>query len=306
MARHRLATVTSEFGSGKRESHDATPFYDRFTPPVISTDDRIEPPVVVDRLFCGDARTMTVDQVADRSVALVVTSPPYFTGKEYEADLVSGAVPADYVEYLEMLGDVLELSLSKLEPGGRMAVNVANLGRKPYRSLSADVITILQDDLGMLLRGEVIWQKAKGAGGSCAWGSYLSPQNPVLRDVTERVVIASKGRFDRAVKAGARESRGLPHQATIDTDQFLEATIDVWEIPSESATRVGHPAPFPVALPRRLIELYTYRGDLVLDPFIGSGSTAVAAIETGRHYIGFDTDQSYLDLAAERIDRARP
>ncbi|MEX0863422.1 MAG: site-specific DNA-methyltransferase [Acidimicrobiia bacterium] len=306
MARHRLATVTSEFGSGKRESHDATPFYDRFTPPVISTDDRIEPPVVVDRLFCGDARTMTVDQVADRSVALVVTSPPYFTGKEYEADLVSGAVPADYVEYLEMLGDVLELSLSKLEPGGRMAVNVANLGRKPYRSLSADVITILQDDLGMLLRGEVIWQKAKGAGGSCAWGSYLSPQNPVLRDVTERVVIASKGRFDRAIKPGARERLGLPHQATIDTDQFLEATIDVWEIPSESATRVGHPAPFPVALPRRLIELYTYRGDLVLDPFIGSGSSAVAAIETGRHYIGFDTDQSYLDLAAERIDRARP
>ncbi|HEX9762599.1 MAG TPA: DNA methyltransferase, partial [Acidimicrobiia bacterium] len=209
MARHRLATVTSEFGSGKRESHDATPFYDRFTPPVISTDDRIEPPVVVDRLFCGDARTMTVGQVADRSVALVVTSPPYFTGKAYEADLVSGAVPADYVEYLEMLGDVLELSLGKLEPGGRMAVNVANLGRKPYRSLSADVITILQDDLGMLLRGEVIWQKAKGAGGSCAWGSYLSPQNPVLRDVTERVVIASRGRFDRAIKTGARESRGL-------------------------------------------------------------------------------------------------
>jgi site-specific DNA-methyltransferase (adenine-specific) len=210
-------------------------------------------------------------------------------------------VPASYVEYLEMLLDVLSVSLAKLEPGGRMAVNVANLGRKPYRSLSADVISILQDDLGMLLRGEVIWQKARGAGGSCAWGSFRSPQNPVLRDVTERIVIASKGRFDRAVKRPQREELGLPHESTIETEEFLGATIDVWEMPTASATRIGHPAPFPVDLPRRLIELYTYRNDLILDPFMGSGTTAVAALETGRHFIGFDTEQTYVDLAAERI-----
>lgn len=305
MARRRLATATSEFGSGKRESHDSTGFYERFAAPVISADERVEPPVVIDELFCADARAMTSRQVADRSVALVVTSPPYFTGKEYETDLAAGHVPASYVEYLEMLHDVLAVCLHKLEPGGRMAVNVANLGRKPYRSLSADVIAILQDDLGMLLRGEVIWQKARGAGGSCAWGSYRSPQNPVLRDVTERVIVASKGRFDRALRRSEREQAGLPHEATIDTEQFLEGTIDIWEMPSASATRVGHPAPFPVELPRRLIELYTYKGDVVLDPFIGSGTTAVAAVETGRHYLGFDTEQSYLDLAAERIAAAR-
>ncbi len=305
MSRRRLATATSEFGSGKRESHDSSSFYERFAPPVISKDDRVEPPVVVDHLFCGDAREMTPDQVADRSVALVVTSPPYFAGKEYETDMAAGHVPSSYVEYLEMLHDVFAVCLAKLEPGGRMAINVANLGRKPYRSLSADVISILQDDLGMLLRGEVIWQKAKGAGGSCAWGSYRSPQNPVLRDVTERVIIASKGRFDRAVKRAEREARGLPHQPTIDTEEFLEATLDIWEIPAESATRVGHPAPFPVALPRRLIELYTYRDDLVLDPFVGSGSTAVAAVETGRHYVGFDTEPAYLELANRRIAAAR-
>jgi len=240
-------------------------------------------------------------QVADRSVALLVTSPPYFTGKEYETDMAAGHVPATYIEYLEMLHDVLAVSLTKLEAGGRMAINVANLGRKPYRSLSADIIAILQDDLGMLLRGEVIWQKAKGAGGSCAWGSYRSPQNPVLRDVTERIVIASKGRFDRAVKRPVRERDGLPHEATIDTDEFLTSTIDVWDMPTASATRIGHPAPFPVELPRRLIELYTYKGDLVLDPFIGSGSTALAAVESGRHYVGFDTEQSYIDLARERL-----
>ena len=154
---------------------------------------------------------------------------------------------------------------------------------------------------GALLRGEVIWQKAKGAGGSCAWGSYRSPQNPVLRDVTERVIIASKGRFDRAIKRAKREELGLPHEATIDTEEFLESTIDVWDIPSESATKVGHPAPFPVALPERLIELYTYEDDLVFDPFIGSGTTALAAVRTGRHYVGFDTEAEYLELARSRL-----
>lgn len=296
-----MATATSEFGSGKRESHDATPFYERFGPPVISEDERVEAASVLDRLFHGDARDMTDEQVADCSVALMVTSPPYFAGKEYEIDIAAGHIPSSYVEYLEMLREVFAVSLRKLEPGGRMAINIANLGRKPYRSLSADIISILQSDLGMLLRGEVIWQKAKGAGGSCAWGSYRSPHNPVLRDVTERVIIASKGRFDRAVKRAKREAEGLPHKTTIETDEFLAATIDIWEIPSESATKVGHPAPFPIALPRRLIELYTYQGDLVLDPFLGSGTTAVAAAIAGRHYVGFDTEAAYLELAEGRL-----
>lgn len=304
MTRRRLATATSEFGSGKRESHDASSFYERFVPPLVSRDERVERPVVIDRLFCADARTITQDQVADRSVALTVTSPPYFTGKEYETDMGAGHVPSSYVEYLEMIREVLAVCATKLEPGGRMAINVANLGRKPYRSLSADLISLLQDDLGMLLRGEIVWQKARGAGGSCAWGSFRSPQNPVLRDVTERVVVASKGRFDRAIKRPERERRGLPHQATITTEEFLEATIDVWEMPSASATRVGHPAPFPLDLPRRLIELYTYRGDLVLDPFIGSGTTALAAVQTGRHYVGFDTEKDYIELAERRIAEA--
>jgi site-specific DNA-methyltransferase (adenine-specific) len=261
----------------------------------------VEDPVAVDVIWHADAREMTDEMVADRSVALVVTSPPYFAGKEYETDLAAGHVPSSYVEYLEMLTDAFAVCLRKLEPGGRMAINVANLGRKPYRSLSADVISILQDDLGMLMRGEIIWQKARGAGGSCAWGSFRSPQNPVLRDVTERVVIASKGRFDRAMSRARREALGRPNVPTIPTDEFLVATLDIWEIPSESARRIGHPAPFPVALPRRLIELYTYQGDLVLDPFMGSGTTAVAALRTGRHYVGIETEAEYIELAQARL-----
>src|ERR1019366_8406607 len=243
--------------------------------------------------------------VEDASVALVVTSPPYFAGKEYEEALGEGHIPASYLDYLGMLTEVFTECVRTLEPGGRIAVNVANLGRKPYRSLSADVITILQDRLGLLLRGEVVWLKARGASGSCAWGSFRSPANPVLRDLTERVVIASKGRFDRALSSRERHARDFPSTATISRDEFLEATMDLWDIPAESATRVGHPAPFPVELPKRLIELYTYRGDLVMDPFMGSGSTAVASVRTVRHYAGFDTDEEYVALAERRIAEER-
>ena len=305
MSPRARATETSAFGSSRRESHNAEGFYERFVPPEISPDSTVERPIVTDRIFCGDARDMASSQVADRSVALVVTSPPYFAGKEYEVELGEGHVPGSYIEYLEMLRDVFAKCLLTLEPGGRMAVNVANLGRKPYRSLSADVISILQNDLGMLMRGEIIWRKAKGAGNSCAWGSFRSPANPVLRDLTERIVIASKGRFDRAVPRKTREARGLPHEPSIETTEFLEATLDVWEIPAESARRIGHPAPFPVELPRRLIELYTYRGDLILDPFMGAGTSAVAAVSTGRHYVGFDTDPEYVALAEKRLLESR-
>jgi site-specific DNA-methyltransferase (adenine-specific) len=204
-----------------------------------------------------------------------------------------------------MLRDVFAECLRVLEPGGRLCVNVANLGRKPYRSLAGDVTTILQDELAMLLRGEVVWVKAKGAAGSCAFGSYMKASNPVLRDLTERVVIASKGRFDRAIPVKERAKLGLPHESDISKEEFLASTLDVWEIRPERARRVQHPAPFPVELPERFIRLYTYVGDVVLDPFLGSGSAAVAAVRTGRHYVGYDTDPEYVAIAEQRIAEAR-
>jgi site-specific DNA-methyltransferase (adenine-specific) len=299
----RRPTATSNFGVGRRESHDAGAFYARFTPPGISDDAEIRRPRLVDSIWCHDSADMD-HHVEDKSVALVVTSPPYFAGKAYEEALGEGHIPTDYDAYLTMLHSVFEQCRAKLEPGGRIAVNVANLGRKPYRSLSADVSDILEQ-LGFLLRGEIIWQKSHAAGGSCAWGTYQRPGNPVLRDVTERIIVASKGRFDRAMSPEERLAGGWPNEGSIFKDDFVDATTDVWDIPAESATRIGHPAPFPVELPRRLIELYTYRGDLVLDPFVGSGSTAVAALRTERHYIGFDTEQDYVDLAEQRIEAER-
>ncbi len=293
---------------GRREAHDASSFYERFTPPRLSDDNDVTAPSVTDAIWVGDARQMDrYGDIADGSVALVVTSPPYFAGKEYETALGVGHVPVDYHHYLGMLSDVFAQCHDKLEPGGRIAVNVANLGRKPYRSLAGDVIDLLESH-GYLLRGEIVWQKSHAAGGSCAWGTYQRPGNPVLRDISERIVVASKGRFDRALTVGQRVERGLPSEGSMTMDDFVDATTDIWDIPAESATRVGHPAPFPVELPRRLIELFTYRGDLVLDPFVGSGSTAVAAVRTERHYVGFDTDPAYVDLARRRVadERAAP
>jgi site-specific DNA-methyltransferase (adenine-specific) len=300
--RARASTATANFGSGRREAHDASAFYDRFVPPEISTDATVNRPETVDVIYQADARAM--NSIVSNSVGLVVTSPPYFAGKQYEEDLGVAGVPADYFEYLELLRDVFAECKRVLEPGGRIAVNVANLGRRPYRSLSGDVTDILQD-LGLLLRGEVVWWKGRAAGGSCAWGTFQRPSNPVLRDITERVIIASKGRFDRALTPAQRLDQGLPSTATISRDEFMEATTDLWEISPESATRVGHPAPFPVELPKRLIELYTYEDDVVLDPFMGSGTTAVAAVRTGRHYLGFDTDAAYVDIANRRIAEER-
>jgi site-specific DNA-methyltransferase (adenine-specific) len=137
-------------------------------------------------------------------------------------------------------------------------------------------------------------------------GSFRSVADPVLRDLTERVIIASKGRFDRALSPKEREARGQPFGNTLSSDEFMAATLDIWEIPPESAKRVGHPAPFPAELPGRLIRLYTYAGDLVVDPFMGSGSTLVAAAKLGRRYLGYDLDPEYVEIARRRVRAVGP
>lgn len=294
-------TVTRRFGTGRRESHDASVFYDRFGGPVDTTGDPGEDPAGtpvpagadIDGLFVvGDARDLSA--LPTGSVALVVTSPPYFVGKTYE-QTPGVDCPADWDDYLGLLGAVFTECRRVLVPGGRIAVNVANLGRRPWRHLAGEVSRLLEAT-GYLLRGEIVWVKARGSSGSCAWGSWRSPSNPVLRDLTERIVVASAGRMRRAAPAGV--PAGAP---TITRDGFLAATVDLWEIPPESARRVGHPAPFPVELARRLILCHTWPGELVLDPFMGSGTTAVAARLTGRRWVGYDTDPACRDLTAARV-----
>ncbi len=283
-----MPTSTASFGAGKRESHDASSYYARRMNRPGELDDVGEladaPANVLDSVFVQSSESM--EQLPDNCVALMVTSPPYNVGKDYDEDL-------DLDEYLGLLDRVFTETYRVIEPGGRVAVNVANLGRKPYLPLNHFAAGLLAD-IGFLLRGEIVWQKAKAAGGSTAWGSWQSAKNPTLRDVHEYVIVASKGP-SRRVREGTD---------TITKEQFLQATVSVWDILPESARRVGHPAPFPVELPERLIHLYTFTDDLVLDPFLGSGSTAVAAVQSGRHYVGYETDADYAALAESRIASA--
>lgn len=226
-------------------------------------------------------------EVPDNSVHLMVTSPPYNVGKEYDQDIT-------LKEYLEFLNQVWREVHRVLVPGGRACVNIANLGRKPYIPLHAYIIQGMVE-IGFLMRGEIIWNKAASAAGSTAWGSWRSPANPTLRDVHEYILVFSKGNF----------TRKNPHKrrTTISRDKFLEHTKSVWTFPAVSARKVGHPAPFPVELPHRLIQLFTFEEEVVLDPFMGSGQTAIAALQGNRHYIGYEIAPEYVDLAAKRIRR---
>jgi site-specific DNA-methyltransferase (adenine-specific) len=285
-AEPRRGTSTRSFGASSRENHDASAFYARSLSKATESDDTtVNVSVDVDRVFHHSAEDM--HELADNSVSLMMTSPPYHVGKDYDSDTT-------FDEYLELLHRVFEETYRVLEPGGRAVVNVANLGRRPFISLSSRIV-VMMEELGFLMRGEVIWRKGKASGGSTAWGSWMSASNPIFRDVHEHCLAFSKGRFQRVRKG----------TSTIEKEEFLEATTSVWDIQPESANRIGHPAPFPVALPRRFIELYTYLDDLVLDPFVGSGTTAIAAIETKRHYVGYETNSEYVALAEGRIEKAK-
>lgn len=149
-------------------------------------------------------------------------------------------------------------------------------------------------EIGYLMRGEIIWDKETAAG-SCAWGSWKSAKNPTLRDVHEYILIFSKEDFSR--------TRVKNREDTISKEEFLEFTKSLWKMPTESAKKVGHPAPFNIELPYRLIQLYTFKGDVVLDPFIGSGTTALAAVKTGRKFMGYDVNSEYVRLADTRIKK---
>jgi site-specific DNA-methyltransferase (adenine-specific) len=148
-------------------------------------------------------------------------------------------------------------------------------------------------NLGFLMRGEVIWDKATSASSSTAWGSWQSASNPTLRDTHEYILVFSKGNFRRQ-KVDGRED-------TITKEQFLEYTKSVWAFTAESAKKIGHPAPYPVELPYRCIQLYTYSNEVVLDPFMGSGQTALAALRSGRCFVGYEVNEKYQALALKRI-----
>jgi DNA modification methylase len=286
--RKKKGTRTSAFGAPGRISHDSSPFYNSRL--YEGQNDNLEidyveneiPPEQLDRIYLQSSEDMSA--LPGSSVHLMVTSPPYNVQKEYDQDL-------SLEEYLSLLRRVFREVYRLLVPGGRACVNIANLGRKPYIPLHVYVIHDMLE-LGYLMRGEIIWDKAASASTSTAWGSWLSASNPVLRDVHEYILVFSKQTFSRP---------GKDRESTIERDDFLSFTKSVWTFSAESARAVGHPAPFPEELPRRLIQLYTFEGDVVLDPFCGSGTTCLAAKSTGRHYLGYEINAEYVQKAEERL-----
>lgn len=284
----RKTTETSAFGTAGRISHDASRFYDGRMYEDLPGEKEVEyvenpiPEACLDRLICKSSEVM--DELPDNSVHLMVTSPPYNASKEYDRDL-------NLEEYLGMLARVWRETYRVLVPGGRACINVANLGRKPYIPLHSFIVDQMVAT-GFLMRGEIIWNKAASASPSTAWGSWMSATNPVLRDVHEYILVFSKDTFRRMRKR---------KENTISRDDFLEWTKSVWTFPAVSARKIGHPAPFPEELPHRLIQLYTFQGDVVLDPFAGSGTACVAAREDGRRFVGYETSAEYIRLAQQRL-----
>jgi DNA modification methylase len=293
MTSKRKTTKTSAFGSPGRTGHDSTPFYagklydSRLQGQDVPYVENPIPTESLDRIFCHSAEAMS--ELPDSSVHLMVTSPPYNVGKEYDQDL-------SLEDYLAFLQRVWKETHRVLVPGGRMCINVANLGRKPYIPLHAFIAEQVIN-LGFLMRGEIIWNKAASASTSTAWGSWKSAGNPTLRDVHEYILVFCKETFKRQNP----EKRAN----TITRDEFLEYNKSVWNFAAEPARKVGHPAPFPVELPRRLIQLYTFENEVVLDPFMGSGQTAIASLKSNRHYVGYEIDENYVALANERIQENR-
>ena len=282
-------TRTSPFGSPGRIGHDSSAFYAGKLYEGLPQEqecDYVEnaiPGGVLDRILCKSAENML--ELPDNSIHLMVTSPPYNVGKEYDNNL-------SLDDYRAFLKRVWTEVYRVLVPGGRVGINIANLGRRPYIPLHT-FITEDMIDLGFLHRGEIIWNKASSASPSTAWGSWCSATNPTLRDIHEYILVFSKKSFAR--------KNPLMRKATISKDEFLEFSKSVWTFPAESARRIGHPAPFPVELPYRLIQLYTFQQENILDPFMGSGQTAIAAIKAGRHYIGYEIEERYVKLAEQRI-----
>ena len=280
-------TKTSSFGVSARVNHDSSKFYNSNLYKKKDAENKIEfkenpmPDIAIDKIFCSSSENMK--ELPDNSIHFMVTSPPYNVGKEYDKNL-------SLEEYLSLLEKVMKETYRVLATGGRVAINVANIGRKPYIPLHSHIINIMTR-LGFLMRGEIIWDKSASSGTSFAWGSWKSAVNPVLRDVHEYILIFSKESYSREKKN---------KENTIANKEFIEFTKSIWKFPAVSAKRIGHPAPFPEELPKRLIQLYTMKGDIILDPFMGSGQTALAALKSDRHFVGYEINEEYCLLADQR------
>lgn len=288
MIRH---SKTYSFGVGARIGHDSSMFYNSKLYENLQinnqekSNDNVVLPQNLNKIYCHSSEKMP--ELPDNSIHLMITSPPYNVSKDYDVNLSLN-------EYLSLLRNVLSETYRVLVYGGRACINIANIGRKPYIPLTTYINQIMLE-IGFLMRGEIIWDKSASSGVSLAWGSFQSASNPVLRDTHEYILVFSKGDFKR-------EKKKQNKQDSISKENFIECSKSIWRFSAVSAKKIGHPAPFPIELPKRLIEFYSFEDDVILDPFMGSGTSALAAIRLKRNFVGYEINKDYIELANRRIN----
>ena len=242
----------------------------------------------LDQIICGDC-VEVMSQIPDGTVHLAVTSPPYNLGISYDNHDDSLA----YDSYLAWMKKVWIETKRVLAPGGRFALNIAPTSIKNFRPIHHDFSNQLRE-IGMIMRTEIIWYK-QTMKRRTAWGSWMSPSNPHIVPSWEYVLVFCK---DSWTLEGDSKDRDITN------DEFMRFSDGFWYIPPESQRR-GHPTPFPEMLIYRLIKFYTYKGNVVLDMFGGTGTVAVVAQKTGRHFIHIDISQKYCEIAKQRLETAR-
>ena len=245
----------------------------------------------VNRIICGDAQEVLA-RIPDRSIDLIITSPPYNFGHTYAQD------PHDdthkWNEYFDKLLLVWKECERVLKPGGRMAVNVQPLFSDYVPT--HHIISSQLARLGLLWKAEFLWEKNNYNAKFTAWGSWKSPSMPYIKYTWEFIEIFDK---ETHKKTGRREDMD------ITGEEFKEWVLGKWSFPPEIRMKdYEHPAMFPEELPRRLMKLFSYKNDIVLDPFNGAGTTSLVAWKQGRRFIGIDISEQYCDMALKRMARA--
>lgn len=241
------------------------------------------------KFLVGD-RIEVMKLLANDSIDLIFTSPPYNLNKDY----TNNSDNKDYIDYLNFLNDTWKECKRILKKGGRLVVNVSTVtqGKSNYKFLYSDVIQQLVN-LDLIPRGEIIWDK-KNAFKRTAWGSFQSPSNPYLVQQYEFLLIFSKD---------TKKMIGDKKDSDITKEEFIKYTNSMWSISPAKAKQIGHPAPFPIELAERVLKFYSFKNSTVLDPFAGSGTTTIAAAKLNRNSIYIDNSIDYRDIAIERFDK---
>jgi len=236
------------------------------------------------RLYHADF--LTFDELPPESVDLIVTSPPYDVDISYDG--YEDNLP--YPKYLEFMSKALKKCYELAKPDGRLCLNIPlDKNKGGQQSVYADIVTIAKE-IGWQYHTTIIWNE-QNISRRTAWGSWLSASAPFVIAPVEMIVVMYKRRWQKRRKG----------VSDITREEFLEWTNGVWTFSGESRKRVGHPSPFPVELPRRCIKLFSYIGDVVLDPFVGSGTTLLACLQLKRIGIGVEISQTYCQLAVKRL-----